>query len=205
MVNNIEDRPDNATRFLVVGRKLLAASGKDKTTILVSTSDTAGGAGVLHTLLQPLAENGVSMTRIESRPSRRQNWDYVFFIDIEGHAEEAPWQRRWQNSRRTARCFECWAPIPRPLADRHMLMRFKVTPSQVQNATVTVPGDKSVSHRALMLGSIAEGRTEVSGFLAGEDCLATLAAMRALGVRIEQPSATEMVIEGVGLNGLQGT
>jgi len=90
MVNNVEDRPDNATRFLVVGRNLLAASGDDKTTILVSTSDTAGGAGVLHNLLQPFAEQGVNMTRIESRPSQRKKWDYVFFIDIEGHAEEAP-------------------------------------------------------------------------------------------------------------------
>ena len=90
MVNNIEDRPDNATRFLVIGRKLLAPSGEDKTTILVSTSDTAGGAGVLHHLLQPLADYGVSMTRIESRPSRRRNWDYVFFIDIEGHPNESP-------------------------------------------------------------------------------------------------------------------
>jgi chorismate mutase/prephenate dehydratase len=90
MVNNIEDRPDNATRFLVVGRSLLASSGDDKTTILVSTSDTADGAGVLHNLLQPLAEQGVCMTRIESRPSRRKKWDYVFFIDIEGHAEEPP-------------------------------------------------------------------------------------------------------------------
>jgi len=90
MVNNIEDRPDNATRFLVVGRKLLAASGDDKTTVLMSTSDTAGGAGVLHQLLQPLAQHGISMTRIESRPSRRKKWDYVFFVDIEGHAEEKP-------------------------------------------------------------------------------------------------------------------
>jgi len=90
IVNNIEDRPDNATRFLVVGRNLLAASGDDKTTLLMSTSDTAGGAGVLHQLLLPLAEHGVSMTRIESRPSRRKKWDYVFFIDIEGHAEEEP-------------------------------------------------------------------------------------------------------------------
>jgi chorismate mutase/prephenate dehydratase len=90
MVSNIEDRPDNATRFLVVGRKLLAASGNDKTTLLISTSDTAGGAGVLHSLLQPLATNGISMNRIESRPSRRKNWDYVFFIDIEGHAEDPP-------------------------------------------------------------------------------------------------------------------
>jgi len=90
MVNNIEDRPDNATRFLVVGRNLLAASGDDKTTLMFSTDDTAGGAGVLHHLLQPLAEQGVNMTRIESRPSQRKKWDYVFFVDIEGHAEDEP-------------------------------------------------------------------------------------------------------------------
>ena len=90
LVNSIEDRSDNSTRFLVVGRELLAPSGNDKTTILVSTSGTAGGAGVLHSLLQPLAEHGVVMTFIESRPSRRKNWDYVFFIDMEGHAEEPP-------------------------------------------------------------------------------------------------------------------
>ena len=90
LVANIEDRVDNATRFLVVGRQLLAASGDDKTTILVSTSDTAHGSGVLFNLLKPLADHGVSMTRIESRPSRRKNWDYVFFIDLEGHAAEEP-------------------------------------------------------------------------------------------------------------------
>jgi 3-phosphoshikimate 1-carboxyvinyltransferase len=61
-------------------------------------------------------------------------------------------------------------------------MQFQVTPSALNDATVTVPGDKSVSHRALMLGSIAEGRTNVSGFLAAEDCLATLAAMRSMGI-----------------------
>jgi chorismate mutase/prephenate dehydratase len=88
LVNNIEDRADNTTRFLVIGRELLTASGDDKTTVLVSTSGT-GGAGVLHTLLQPFATHGVSMTRIESRPSRKKNWDYVFFIDLEGHATDA--------------------------------------------------------------------------------------------------------------------
>jgi len=82
-------------------------------------------------------------------------------------------------------------------------MHFRVTPSKVRDASVTVPGDKSVSHRALMLGSIADGHTDVSGFLAGDDCLATLAAMRALGVEIEQPGPTEMSIEGVGLHGLK--
>jgi len=82
-------------------------------------------------------------------------------------------------------------------------MHFKVTPSKLRDARVTVPGDKSVSHRALMLGSIAEGRTEVSGFLDGDDCLATAAAMRSLGVKIEQPNPTELLIEGVGLHGLR--
>ena len=88
LVNNIEDRADNATRFLVIGRELLTPSGKDKTTILVSASHT-GGAGVLHELLQPLATHGVNLSFIESRPSRRKNWEYVFFIDLEGHAEDA--------------------------------------------------------------------------------------------------------------------
>ena len=82
-------------------------------------------------------------------------------------------------------------------------MRFKVTPAKVADASITVPGDKSVSHRALLLGSIASGRTNVSGFLAGDDCLATLAAMKTLGVEIRQPSSTELSIEGVGLHGLQ--
>lgn len=89
LVNNIEDRADNATRFLVIGRKLLTPSGKDKTTILVSASHTEG-AGVLHELLQPLATHGVNLTFIESRPSRRKNWEYVFFIDVDGHAQETP-------------------------------------------------------------------------------------------------------------------
>jgi len=90
LVDSIEDRADNSTSFLVIGRELLAASGNDKTTLLVSTSDTGGGAGVLHNLLQPLAAHDVVMTFIESRPSRRMNWDYVFFIDIDGHANESP-------------------------------------------------------------------------------------------------------------------
>lgn len=82
-------------------------------------------------------------------------------------------------------------------------MHFKIFPSKVGDARVTVPGDKSISHRALMLGSIAEGRTDVSGFLAGDDCFATMAAMRQLGVTIDPVTATEISIEGVGLHGLR--
>ena len=84
---NIEDHSDNTTRFLVIGRKLFPPSGEDKTSLLLSASGTEG-PGVLHHLLDPLSRYGISMTRIESRPSRRQKWDYVFFVDIDGHAED---------------------------------------------------------------------------------------------------------------------
>ena len=89
IVPEIEDRPDNTTRFLVIGRKLFNASGKDKTTLLVSAGDTQA-PGSLHRLLEPFARKNISLTRIESRPSRRRKWDYVFFIDVEGHADESP-------------------------------------------------------------------------------------------------------------------
>ena len=80
---------------------------------------------------------------------------------------------------------------------------FEAHPAMRVHGTMSVPGDKSISHRALMLSGIAEGVSEVTGFLAGEDCLATLRAMRALGVRIEQPSATHVSIHGAGMNGLR--
>lgn len=83
----IEDRPDNTTRFLVLGRKLFEPSGEDRTTLLVSISHT-DAPGALFRLLEPLAQHQVSMTRIESRPSHRRKWDYVFFIDVEGHAKD---------------------------------------------------------------------------------------------------------------------
>ena len=115
LVNNIEDRPDNATRFLVVGRELLASSGEDRTTLLISTSDTAGGAGVLHSLLQPLAEHGVSMTRIESRPSRRRKWDYVFFIDVEGHAQDEAVSKALAQLEKTASLFKVLGAYPKAI------------------------------------------------------------------------------------------
>ena len=80
--------------------------------------------------------------------------------------------------------------------------RFIIEPGGSLNGTLQVPGDKSISHRAVMLGAIAEGRTEVSGFLEGDDAMATLAAMRALGVSIEGPQAGRLGIDGVGRHGL---
>jgi len=69
---------------------------------------------------------------------------------------------------------------------------------------ITVPGDKSISHRALMLGGIAEGVTDITGFLAGEDCLATLRALQAMGVAIERPEDEHVIVRGAGLEGLRG-
>jgi 3-phosphoshikimate 1-carboxyvinyltransferase len=80
---------------------------------------------------------------------------------------------------------------------------FEAQPARSVAGTIVVPGDKSISHRSLMLCGIAEGSSEVTGFLASEDCLASLAAMRAFGVHIEQPNPTQVVIHGVGLRGLR--
>jgi 3-phosphoshikimate 1-carboxyvinyltransferase len=80
---------------------------------------------------------------------------------------------------------------------------FEAHPSLRVSGTMAVPGDKSISHRALMLSGIAEGVSEVQGFLASEDCMASLAAMRALGVHIEQPSPTHVLIHGAGMHGLK--
>ncbi len=85
LVNNIEDEPDNTTRFLIIGKRQTPACGKDKTSILISTQNKPGA---LYSILGPLVKNKISMTRIESRPSRRGMWDYVFFIDCDGHKDD---------------------------------------------------------------------------------------------------------------------
>ena len=81
------------------------------------------------------------------------------------------------------------------------MRRYLARPADGIAGELTVPGDKSVSHRALMLGAIAEGTTRVTGFLEGEDCLATARAVEALGVRVGRPGPGEVLIEGVGLDG----
>lgn len=86
LASNIEDEPNNTTRFLVLGRQNVPATGDDRTLVLVSVRNRPGA---LHRLLAPAAEAGVDLSRIESRPSRREPWDYNFFIDMEGHAEDA--------------------------------------------------------------------------------------------------------------------
>ena len=82
---DIEDAPDNTTRFVVIGKRKSPPSGNDRTSLLVFTHNRAGA---LFNMLKPLAERNISMSNIESRPSRRGVWEYVFFIDIDGHREE---------------------------------------------------------------------------------------------------------------------
>ncbi len=82
-------------------------------------------------------------------------------------------------------------------------MEFKLLPGGTINGQARVPGDKSMSHRSIMLGALAEGTTRVSGFLEGDDALATLATFRAMGVKIERHGEGEVVVHGVGLQGLK--
>jgi chorismate mutase / prephenate dehydratase len=84
---NIEDVPDNTTRFLVLGREDTMPSGRDKTSVLFTTPNKPGSLALM---LKCFSDQGVNMVRIESRPSRRGMWDYVFFADLEGHAQDAP-------------------------------------------------------------------------------------------------------------------
>lgn len=81
---------------------------------------------------------------------------------------------------------------------------FRVSPGRKLTGVTSVPGDKSISHRALILGGLANGITEIRGFLESDDCQSTLAAMQALGVRIERPAPAAVRIHGVGLRGLRG-
>jgi len=111
IVPDIEDRADNTTRFIVIGRKLFNASGKDKTTLLLSAGDTQS-PGTLHRLLEPLARNNISMTRIESRPSRKRKWDYVFFIDVEGHADEPPLKHALDDLKKQSSLFKVLGSYP---------------------------------------------------------------------------------------------
>lgn len=86
LARNIEDEPKNTTRFVVLAEHDAAPSGKDKTSLVMSARNVPGA---MHELLTPLAVNRVSMTRLESRPARAGLWEYVFYVDIEGHQQDA--------------------------------------------------------------------------------------------------------------------
>lgn len=85
LAENIEDDPKNTTRFLILGKQSVAPSGHDKTSLVMTTNNKPGA---MVELLAPLSEHGVSMTKLESRPSKQGLWDYVFYVDVEGYQED---------------------------------------------------------------------------------------------------------------------
>lgn len=84
---HLEDDPQNLTRFWVIGRERVPPTGRDRTSLMVALRDEVGA---LHRALEPFAVQGVNLSKIESRPSRRAAWEYLFFLDLEGHAEDPP-------------------------------------------------------------------------------------------------------------------
>ncbi len=107
---NIEDDPDNTTRFLVIGKQLVPPTGNDMTTILLSSHNRPGA---LYDMLRPFSDSGVNLTRIESRPSRRANWDYNFFVDIEGHADDPAISKVLQDMQTNVAFFKFLGSYPR--------------------------------------------------------------------------------------------
>jgi chorismate mutase/prephenate dehydratase len=83
--NRIEDIVNNYTRFLVIAKKYPSRTGNDKTSIMFSIKDRPGA---LYFMLEPFAKNKINLTKIESRPSRKKAWEYIFFVDLEGHIED---------------------------------------------------------------------------------------------------------------------
>lgn len=109
----IEDHHGNTTRFLVLGYRSPPRSGRDKTSMVVSS---ANRTGLLFQLLEPLARNGIDMTRIESRPARQQGvWEYVFFIDVQGHAEDERLGGALSEMRTRASLFRILGSYPRAI------------------------------------------------------------------------------------------
>ena len=93
LTRNIEDNPENTTRFLIIGNEEVPPSGRDKTSIVIATKNQPGA---LYKILAPFHNLGISLTRIETRPAKVGNWSYVFFIDFEGHINDPIIQKLWQ-------------------------------------------------------------------------------------------------------------
>jgi chorismate mutase/prephenate dehydratase len=106
---NIEDNPNNTTRFIIIGNQIATPTGHDKTTIVVSTDNQAGA---LYRMLEPFAKANVDMLSIESRPSRQGLWDYVFFIDIAGHNENENVAKALTELKTKVSIFKCLGSYP---------------------------------------------------------------------------------------------
>jgi chorismate mutase/prephenate dehydratase len=111
LASNIEDDPNNTTRFLVIGRQDPEPTGRDMTSLVMSAHKNRSGA--LFELLEPFSKAGISLTKIESRPSRRAAWDYNFFIDLEGHQADAAVKPALERVQAAAAYFRVLGSYPR--------------------------------------------------------------------------------------------
>ena len=107
---NIEDESNNTTRFIIIGERSPRPTGSDKTSLVVSTGNQPGA---LHKILEPLAKFDIGMTNIESRPSRQGLWDYVFFIDIEGHSEDEVVAQALETVKNSVKMFKLLGSYPK--------------------------------------------------------------------------------------------
>jgi len=107
---NIEDMPDNTTRFLIIGKQTTDISGDDKTSLLIASKNKPGA---LYHLLAPFHDEGVSLTRIETRPSKSGTWNYMFFIDLEGHQNEEKVKKAMALVQQQCTDFKCLGSYPK--------------------------------------------------------------------------------------------
>ena len=106
---HIQDDPHNRTRFVVIGQHATTPSGKDRTSLVLAVPNKAGA---VYNLLAPLASHGVSMTRFESRPARIGTWEYYFYVDVEGHLQDAPVARALDELKTNAAFFKVLGSYP---------------------------------------------------------------------------------------------
>jgi chorismate mutase/prephenate dehydratase len=110
IASGIEDEKDNTTRFLIIGKQDYSPSGDDKTSLVISAPNTVGS---LYSLIKPFSNHGIDMSRIESRPSRKSTWDYVFFIDVIGHQEDERLAKAIAEVKKEAAYFKLLGSYPR--------------------------------------------------------------------------------------------
>ena len=109
MASKIEDSSRNTTRFLVIGKKAARPTGKDKTSLMFVTSHTPGA---LYKVMTPIAEAGLNMLKLESRPTRQENWTYIFFMDVEGHMDQPEVKETVEKMRDTCLFLKCLGSYP---------------------------------------------------------------------------------------------